>query len=197
MTSQYLTPRRSSGLAASPQGSGSIFDLHRQVNRLFDSMLEPFGQGGGARSLGGSNWPQLEVRQNDDAITVEAELPGVKEDDVELTIEDGVLCVSGEKRNERQDENGYSERSYGRFERFVSLPSNVDEDACEARFRDGVLTVTIPKSAEKQRGRRIPLGGKSQPAGGAENGNDNSSGATRQQAAQESSSSSGSGGQQG
>src|SRR5690606_28806010 len=55
-------------------------------------------------------------------------------------------------------EGGYSERSYGRFERRVSLPSNVDEEACSAEFRDGVLTVTIPRSAAKARGRRIPLG---------------------------------------
>ena len=68
------------------------------------------------------------------------------------------MSVSGEKRSERKDESGYSERSYGRFERRIALPTNIDEDKCKADFRNGVLTVTIPRAAEKVRGRRIPLG---------------------------------------
>lgn len=195
-----IVPRRGTTLTSpTALSGGSLFDLHRQVNRLFDSLLDdgPLGTLGAARGLAGSNWPQLEIRQDDDTIRIEADLPGVKEDDIELTVEDGVLTLAGEKKSERRDENGYSERSYGRFERRVTLPGNIDEDACSAQFRDGVLTISIPTSAEKQRGRRIPLGGPTDKAQ-ARTGNDNTTN-PRQQAAQEPSGkdTSGSGGQHG
>jgi len=100
-------------------------------------------------------------------LEITAELPGVKQEDIDVHVEDGVLTLSGEKRSEKSDEQrGYSERSYGRFERTITLPPNVDEDACRADFRDGVLTITVPRAAEKQRGRKIPLGGGGQQAGG-------------------------------
>ena len=160
MANGYLTPWRRGSLTGSPFGGSSLFDLHRQVNRLFDDIL-----GGGDLASGlsqglaaGTGWPQLEIEQKDDQIRVVAELPGVKEDDIDLTVEDGMLTLSGEKRSERKEEGGYSERSYGRFERRVSLPSNIDEDKCSADFSDGVLTITIPRAEEKARGRRIPLG---------------------------------------
>jgi HSP20 family protein len=164
MARGYLTPWRASGSLA-PIGfesgfGGSLFDLHRRLNRLFDNLLEQ-GDGG---ALNGPTLaaPALDVSQNDKQIEVTAELPGVKEEDIDLSIEDGVLTLSGEKKSERKDEErGYSERSYGRFERRLALPSNIDEERCSAEFRDGVLRITIPKAEEKQRGRRIPLGGAS------------------------------------
>lgn len=164
MANGYLTPWRSGSLARSPFGGGSsLFDLHRQMNRLFDDLIEsPAGSSGGVLA---TSWPQLEIDQHNDRIRVVAELPGVDENDVELTIEDGVLSLSGEKRSERKDESGYSERSYGRFERRIALPSNIDEEKCQADFRNGVLTVTLPRAAEKTRGRRIPLGTSGQQAG--------------------------------
>ena len=194
-----LVPRRGSEpTRPGTLGGGSIFDLHRQMNRLFDGLLEGGPLGTSGASFAGSNWPQLEIRRDDQSIRVEAELPGVKEDDIELTVEDGVLTLSGEKRSERQEENGYSERSYGRFERRITLPANIDEDACTAQFHNGVLTVTIPTSAEKQRGRRIPLGGQTGGQKASSSGNDNRAD-LGQQAAQEPSGkgSSGGGGQQG
>jgi HSP20 family protein len=181
-----LVPRRGNPLTSpATLGGGSLFDLHRQVNRLFDSLLDdrPFGTAGAAGSFAGANWPQLEIRQDDSTIHIEADLPGVKEEDIELTVEDGVLTLAGEKKSERRDDNGYSERSYGRFERRITLPANVDEDACAAQFKDGVLKVTIPTSADKQRGRRIPLGGQGATSR-ASTGNDNAA-SPGQQAAQE------------
>lgn len=151
-----LTPyRRGRMLAREPGfGTGSLlFDLQRQMNRMFDDVFETDSP----RRSGGS-YPLLEVSQDDKKIEICAELPGVKQDDIDLNVEDGVLTLSGEKKSERKDESGYSERSFGRFERQITLPSNIDEEHCEAEFKDGVLRVTIPKSAEKSRGRRIPLG---------------------------------------
>jgi HSP20 family protein len=182
MANGYLTPWRGSLSRIPFGGGGSLFDLHRQMNRLFDDLIEsPAGSAGAPTA-----WPQLEIDQQDDQIRVVAELPGVDEKDVELTIEDGVLSLTGEKRSERKDENGYSERSYGRFERRIALPSNIDEGKCQADFNNGVLTVTLPRAAEKARGRRIPLG-TSGPQGGrrieAQNDADTM---PRQQAAEES-----------
>jgi HSP20 family protein len=82
----------------------------------------------------------------------------MSEKDVEVVVHDGALTFSGEKKNEKEDRNGgWSERFYGRFERRIALPEGVDEAGCEASFRDGVLTVTMPRSAEAVRGRRIPI----------------------------------------
>ncbi|MFC4296171.1 Hsp20/alpha crystallin family protein [Novosphingobium tardum] len=189
MAKQNLTPWRRGSLTGTGGfggfgGNPSVFDLHRQVNRLFDDMFDQGPRCGGSSQLSGTGWPQLEVEQNGNNIQVTAELPGVKEDDIELTIEDGILTVSGEKRSARKDESGYSERSYGRFERRVALPPDVDDDACEADFKDGVLTVTLPRSEAKSRGRRIPLGQNRQ-QGSLEAQND-AGNPSRQQAAQES-----------
>lgn len=160
MARGYLAPWRSGSPATPGTGfGGSLFDLHRRMNRLFDDLLDQ-GQGEGA-SLGTTMLaaPAMEVHQDDKQIEITAELPGVKEDDIDLSIEDGVLTLSGEKKSARNDkESGYSERSYGRFERRITLPSNIDEERCAADFKDGVLRITIPK-AEEKRGRKIPLGG--------------------------------------
>jgi HSP20 family protein len=156
-----LAPYRRSTLSPAGRfGTGSLlFDLHRQMNRLFDDFFEADGGRTGGEATRAS-FPPMDVSQDDKKIEICAELPGVKQEDIELDVEDGVLTLAGEKKSERKDENGYSERSYGRFERRITLPSNIDEDRCEANFKDGVLTITIPKSEEKARGRRIPLGGK-------------------------------------
>jgi HSP20 family protein len=92
-------------------------------------------------------------------VEITAELPGVREEDIDITIDDGVLTLRGEKKSVREDkEAGYRERSYGSFERRITLPANIDEDACAADFKDGVLTITLPKSEEKARGRKIEFG---------------------------------------
>ncbi|MES2493408.1 MAG: Hsp20/alpha crystallin family protein [Pseudomonadota bacterium] len=168
MPNRQITPQRRGSLAGtgSPFGSGgrggSLFDLHHQMNRLFDDLFDRGGlpATGASGSRATMSAPALEVHQTDDLVEITAELPGVREEDIDLQVEDGVLTLSGEKRSHRTDqEHGYSERSYGRFERTISLPANIDEDACRAEFRDGVLRIALPRAAEKQRGRKIPLGG--------------------------------------
>jgi len=191
MANGYLIPWRRGPVGASSLGGSPLFDLHRQMNRLFDDLIGNDGPSMPSQgTAGGTGWPQIEIEQQDDRVRVVAELPGVKEDDIDLRIEDGMLTLAGEKHSERKEDNGYSERSYGRFERRISLPSNVDEDKCSADFSNGVLTITLPRTEEKARGRRIPLG-----AGGDKGGrtieaqndreeNDRDRG-SRQQAAEE------------
>lgn len=134
-----------------------VVTFRKEVDRLFDDFLR-----GNLPSLGLGRsvavWPNLELSETDQEIRLTAEVPGMSDKDVELLIEDGVLTVRGEKKSETDDKDrGYSERYYGRFERRVSLPSSVDEEGVSAVFRDGVLTVTLPKSANAERGRRIPI----------------------------------------
>src|SRR5690606_23673621 len=139
----YLTPRRRGSLATSGPGGG-LFDLHREMNRLFDDLFDQDGDSG-AYARTGMSTPAMEIHQAEDKIEITAELPGVREEDIDLTVEDGVLTLRGEKKSHREDQQrGYSERSYGTFERRLTLPSNIDEEACSADFKDGVLTITLP-----------------------------------------------------
>lgn len=167
MAFAYLTPFPASALSSGVRGSGSIFDLHRQMNRMFDDLLN--GTEANASSAGITRWPSLDIRQDDHRIEICAELAGVNRDDISIDVDDGMLTISGEKKMRRDDENGYSERVYGRFERRVTLPSNVDEDAVEADLEDGLLTITLPLEEERSRGRKIQLGsGKSKRKNDAE-----------------------------
>ena len=153
----YLAPFRRT--RPSLTGGGSpMFDLHRQVNELFDDF---FGQeqGNGSDGRFGLAAPAVDLHEDDERLEITAELPGVREEDVDLTVEEGILTLRGQKKSSREDrENGYSERRYGSFERRIALPANVDVEKCSADFENGVLTVTLPKT-EQSRARRIPLGG--------------------------------------
>jgi len=129
------------------------------MNRLFDDVfrgldLAPFG--GVGRQVG---WPSVEVIEGDKDVRVVAELPGLDEKDVEVLLHEGVLTIRGEKRSEVDDkERSFSERFYGRFERRIPLAWEVEEDKVEASFNNGVLTVTMPRSAHaEQRVKRIAV----------------------------------------
>lgn len=137
-----------------------IASLHRNVNRLIDDVFrDPFAAAGFGRDLSAA-WPSVEVNETGEEVRITAEVPGMTETDVELFVEDGVLTLRGERKSETEDrDRGYSERYYGRFERRIALPANVDEEAAKADFRDGMLTITLPKTAEAERGRRIPING--------------------------------------
>jgi HSP20 family protein len=127
------------------------------MNRLFDDMFRGFDDPRLAGSRG--TWPSMDVEETDKEYRVTAELPGLEERDVEVVLQDGVLTVRGEKKweNEARDRT-YSERVYGRFERQIALDRDVDENAVSATFKNGVLTVTVPKSAQAtERQKRIPI----------------------------------------
>jgi HSP20 family protein len=125
--------------------------LHREMNRLFDDVfrgfdLSPIGSMG--RMAG---WPSVEVSETDKDVRISAELPGLEDKDVEVLMGDGVLTIRGEKKSEIDDkERAFSERYYGRFERRIPLAWDVEEDKIEAAFKNGVLTVTMPKSAQSK-----------------------------------------------
>jgi len=131
-----------------------FLSLHREVNRLFDEAFRSFGSGlpsfGGLSAFGGG-WPSVEISDGDKEIKVSAEVPGLEEKDIEVLLDDGVLTLRGEKRAEAEDrDRQFSERFYGRFERRIPLGYEVEQDRIDARFRNGVLTVTLPKSEKAQ-----------------------------------------------
>jgi HSP20 family protein len=131
-----------------------FLSLHREVNRLFDDVFRGFGSGlpsFGNDSAFAAGWPSVEISEADKEIKVTAEVPGLEEKDIEVLLNDGVLTLKGEKRSESEDKDRqFSERYYGRFERRVPLGVEVDEDKVDASFRNGVLTVTLPKTEKAQ-----------------------------------------------
>lgn len=93
-------------------------------------------------------WPKLDVSETDTAIQISAELPGVKQDEIDVEIQSDTLRISGEKKDERvvTEHNFHSvERSFGRFERVIALPVEVDSKQAEATFKDGILSINLPK----------------------------------------------------
>ncbi|MDG4900986.1 MULTISPECIES: Hsp20/alpha crystallin family protein [unclassified Mesorhizobium] len=131
-----------------------FLSLHREVNRLFDDVFRGFGSGlpsPGGVSAFGAGWPSVEISDNEKEIKVAAEVPGLDEKDIEVLLDDGVLTLKGEKRSETEDkERQFSERIYGRFERRIPLGYEIEEDKIDARFKNGVLTVMLPKTAKAQ-----------------------------------------------
>jgi HSP20 family protein len=137
--------------------------LHREMNRLFDDVfrgfdLTPFGFDRAFDTIG---WPNIEVSDTDKEMKVTAELPGLEEKDVELELANGVLAIKGEKKTETEGKDRlFSERYYGRFERRIPV-EDVEEDKVSASFRNGVLTVILPKTAQAQRQvKRIAINGR-------------------------------------
>lgn len=127
---------------------------------LWPSLYDPF------RSLGArlAEWlnPASEASGNDDSYDITMELPGVSEEDVELTVENGVLVIRGEKKTHEERKGDtwfFSERQYGAFRRSFRLPEDADADAAAARMSDGVLHVSVPRKAPRaaEEGRRIRI----------------------------------------
>ena len=133
--------------------------LQEEVNRLFSSNLTPsFGEEG----IGRGAWnPNVDIYENKDQIVLEAELPGMNREDFELTVENNVITLRGERRFEKKDDaDNYHrvERSYGSFSRSFTLPQVVSGDGATAEYRNGVLRVTLPKR-EEAKARRIEIAG--------------------------------------
>lgn len=155
---------RSRELSVRRDEANPFLALHREMNRLFDDAfrrfdLSPFGSDRFFdRAMG---WPNIEVSETEKDVKVTAELPGLDEKDVAIEFANGVLAIHGEKKTETEDmERRFSERFYGRFERQIPV-DDVDEDKVSASFKNGVLTVTLPKSpTAQQKVKRIAISGK-------------------------------------
>jgi HSP20 family protein len=161
MSVRDLIPRtKGQQLSKEQEAFDPFFTLHREMNRLFEDVFRGFSPLGRLSSPleGQFGWPRIELSETDKAVTVAAELPGLTEKDVQVEIANGVLSIRGEKKAERSDDLKFvSERYYGSFERQIPL-DDVVEDKAQAEFKNGVLTVTLPKSEQpKQNVKRIAI----------------------------------------
>jgi HSP20 family protein len=150
--------------AAAPYGRQPFESLRREIDRLFEDFggfwrspfprsffnISPFGQG----ERGWAASPAVDMTETDKAYEIAAELPGMDEKNIEVKFADGVLTIKGEKQEEKEEkEKDYylRERSFGSFQRAFQVPEGVDTDKIEASFKKGLLTVTLPKTAEAQK----------------------------------------------
>jgi HSP20 family protein len=150
----------------SPHGGRGFYDPHSEVNRLFDEMFGNLGSTTGRQQrTQQTQWaPALDVVQDEGDLLIRAELPGVKREDVEVTLHERVLTISGERRAEEQREgSGYyvRERRHGSFRRSLVLPHDVEEGQVSAQFEDGVLEVRVPGGATELVPKRIEIQGPS------------------------------------
>ena len=139
---------------------GGFGGLQGEINRMFDEVWRGFDGGlpaeaGQSAAFGFA--PRMDVSETETAWHVELELPGLEEKDVSVEVQDGVLTVEGEKKqeSERDERNVHvSERSYGRFRRALRLPPGADVEKVSAAFKQGVLAIEVPKAPEAQKQRR-------------------------------------------
>jgi len=117
---------------------GRLANLQDELDRLFESPLQAWA-------------PALDVTEDKEGFTVRVELPGMKREDIEVSIQDGALIISGERKAETVSEGSElhrQERYFGRFSRALTLPTAVNGDKVKAGYKDGILTVTLPKAEE-------------------------------------------------
>lgn len=137
-----------------------VDSLQSEMGRLFDGFF-------GDRATGARRWmPAMDLAESEGELILTADLPGMGEDDVAIEVKDGILSISGERTDSREESGlGFhrAERSFGRFSRTLTLPRGVDASKVAAEFNDGVLEVRIPKP-EERKPHRVRIGGGEEPA---------------------------------
>ncbi|HZV36677.1 MAG TPA: Hsp20/alpha crystallin family protein [Verrucomicrobiae bacterium] len=128
-----------------------LFGLRDELDRLFEN---PFGDWTRNSQLLSVWNPAIDLFEDADTVTVKAELPGMKKEEIEVSLHDGMLSISGERKSEQKYEDAQthrSERFVGVFQRSITLPAAVKGDQVKAQYKDGILTVTLPKAEEAKR----------------------------------------------
>jgi len=125
-----------------------LSQLREEMNRLLDGSLAGFAERAGLFS----GWaPALDITQDKDTVFVKVELPGLKKEDIDISLHEGMLTISGERKQEKREGEGETfreERYFGRFHRTVTLPTAVQADKVKASYRDGILEIELPKAEE-------------------------------------------------
>ncbi len=140
-----------------------LLNLQRDIDRMFDNFLQGFNVPYSVRPAGINAMaaPRINITETRDAYQISAELPGVEEQDVDISLSGDVLTIKGERREEQESsERNYHriESAYGAFQRSITLPEDADRDNINANFRNGILTIEVGKNAESQaETRKIPL----------------------------------------
>ena len=138
---------------------GGLLDIQEEMNRMFDEFFSRKPERWSWGKNGGEWAPVVDITEKEEGFVVTAELPGLTQDDVHVSMTDNILTIRGEKKQEKRvEEANYHrlERSYGSFQRSFSLPSQVEASKIKATFKNGVLTVDLPKS-EKARPKEIAI----------------------------------------
>ena len=136
-----------------------MIQLSGRLHRMMDDVFGSYPYDAGTSTVNSMWAPPVDVFEDTDDIKLVAELPGIKSEDVKISLENNTLTLRGEKKQvaeEKTERVHRYERSYGRFERVFTLPSTVDPERIEASFDNGILTVVLPKS-ERARPREIPV----------------------------------------
>lgn len=140
-----------------------FYSLQRQMNSLFHDFFTGFdiAPRGFASGASGAFMPSIDVKESDKEFTIRAELPGVEEKDIEVTVTSDAVTIKGEKKEEKEDKGKnyyYMERSYGSFNRVIPLSTETEANKAEAGFKNGVLNITIPKSqSAKAKETKVPI----------------------------------------
>ena len=139
------------------QGKSSPFnELNRIRNEIYRIFEDPFGFSPAASDLFEGWTPPLDIYEDKDKITVRAELPGMKKEDIDVSVVGDMLTISGERREEKEKQQGEtyrSERYLGRFQRSITLPTEVDPNKIQATYKDGLLAIMLNKSEQARRKR--------------------------------------------
>jgi HSP20 family protein len=161
-----------SGMPATAQPWWPLENLHREIDRLFNDFEGAAWRSPLSRSLldvapfrtRDMDWgavPAVDVTESDKAYEISAELPGMDEKDIEVKLCNGGLMIKGEKQASKEEQKTdyyLHERRFGAFERYLAMPEGIDTDKIEAKFKKGVLTVTLPKTEEARKAeKKIPV----------------------------------------
>jgi len=134
-----------------------LYALQRDMNIIFDDFFTnfPLSDDVGLSGCFGEFSPSINIKETEKEITIKAELPGVDENDIDVSLTDDMLTIEGEKKEEKEEEKGkgyyHAERSYGSFKRMLQLPAGIDSKKAEASFKKGILTIKVLKTEESKR----------------------------------------------
>jgi HSP20 family protein len=161
MRIKYLLPTVQR--AAGSDVDHPFYSLQRQMNSLFDDFFSGFDVAPRGLVAGGfgSFSPSIDVKESDKDFIIRAELPGVEEKDIDVMVTNDAVTIKGEKKEEKEDKGKnyyYMERSYGSFNRVIPLATQTEANKAEASFKNGVLNITIPKSAQANaKATKVPI----------------------------------------
>ena len=137
-----------------------FYSLQREMNSLFDNFFRGFDLAPRGLAVGVFS-PSIDVKENDKEFMIKAELPGVEEKDIDVTVTSDSVTIKGEKKEEKEDKDKnyyYMERSYGSFSRVIPLEGAIEAEKAEAKFKNGILDIKIPKNqSAKAKGTKVPI----------------------------------------
>jgi HSP20 family protein len=156
MALRDMVPWNWGGTASPVRREQPFGALREDMNRLFDEFFEGRGLAPWGERVG-AFVPKVDVNETDGEYTIDAELPGMTEDEIDVSVTDEGVLLQGEKKHEEKKTEGgrtYTERSSGSFQRLIPLPAAVDPEKADATFKNGVLTLSLPKLPEPEQPRR-------------------------------------------